>query len=159
MVAGSEVKKINSMGGVLVVVDLLRRSMTWGIVDAFFLGKEMTVSDGCDGRSWDFHGGLLMPSSSCAELQRLRLCLLLVLSDGGAIVEETSVVFWVYWAVGLQMGVWIGTGEDAVLSLSMRLTVTGLMLALDDGMFFLLIHDVVVDGWMLGTVEGVEDVR
>ena len=68
-------------------------------------------------------------------------------------------VFWVYWAVGLQMGVWIGTGEDAVLSLSMRLTVTGLMLALDDGMFFLLIHDVVVDGWMLGTVEGVEDVR
>ena len=51
MEMGSEVEKIDTVGDVAAVVDLLRRSMPWGAVDALLLRKDMTVSDGWDGRS------------------------------------------------------------------------------------------------------------
>ena len=79
MMLGSEVKEIESTGGVLEVVQLLRRVMTWGVVDILLLWKEMVVvSDGWDIRSWDFHGRLVMPSPSNGRLRWLRPCLLLV---------------------------------------------------------------------------------
>ena len=86
-------KKIHSIVGVLIVVDLLRRLMAWGIVEPLLLRKEMAVSDGWDGRSWDFPGGLLMSPPSYTGLRRLWLHLLLVLLDGGAVAEGTLVIF------------------------------------------------------------------
>ena len=59
---------------------------------------------------------MLSPSRVRLWLWRLRLRLSLVLSDGGAVV--VSMVCQVDWAVGLRMGLWIGTCGDAVLSLS-----------------------------------------
>ena len=53
----------------------------------------MVVSDGWGGWSWNFLGGLLMSSSLCVGLRKLGRRLLLVLSDGGDIVEEILVVF------------------------------------------------------------------
>ena len=43
-------------------------------------------------------------------------------------------VCWVDCAVSLRMGVWIKTGRDAVSLLFMRSMMTGLLLALQDGM-------------------------
>ena len=76
-------KKIDSMCGVLVVVDLLMRLTMWGVVGLLLLRKEMAESDGWDGRSWDFHGWLLISSRSRSGLRRFRLCLLLEFSDRG----------------------------------------------------------------------------
>ena len=37
--------------------------MPWGVVDSLLLWKEMAVlNNGWDSRSWDFLGGLVMPS-------------------------------------------------------------------------------------------------
>ena len=58
---GSESRKIDSMGGVSVVVDLLVSLVTWSGSDEFLLRKEMTVCDGWDGHLWDFSGELLIP--------------------------------------------------------------------------------------------------
>ena len=76
-------KTIDSIGGVSALVDLLRMLMMWGVVDALLLRKEMTVSNGWVGQSWDFCGGLLVLSPSRVGLRKLHLSLLLVLLDGG----------------------------------------------------------------------------
>ena len=55
----------------------------------------MVVSDEWDVRSWVFRGGPSMPSLFCAGLRRSRLCLLLVLLDVGAVVELSSLLWWV----------------------------------------------------------------
>ena len=106
--------------------------MAWGIVEPLLLRKEMAVSDGWDGRSSDFPGGLLMSPPSYTGLRRLWLHLLLVLLDGGAVAE--LVIFWATWAVGWRLGVWIGMGEDTVLSLFIRLMIAWLLLVLEDTM-------------------------
>ena len=78
-------KTIDSIGGVSALVDLLKMlmMMMWGVVDTLLLRKEMTVSNGWDGQSWDFCGGLLVLSPSRVGLRKLHLSLLLVLLDGG----------------------------------------------------------------------------
>ena len=43
-------RKIDSVGDVLVVVALLRSLTAWNGSDALLLRKEMAVSDGLDGR-------------------------------------------------------------------------------------------------------------
>ena len=80
------------MGGVLVVVNFLMGSMVWGIVELLLLRKEMVVSDGWDGRSWNFLGWLLMSSPSHAGIWMLQLCFVAHAVGWGDLVEEMSVV-------------------------------------------------------------------
>ena len=95
VLVGLEVKWIEAPGGVSTVVLLLMRTVIWGAVFVMLPRKEMAVSNDWDARLWVFRGGSSMPSSFRAGLRRSRLCLLLVLSDVGAAVEELSLCWWV----------------------------------------------------------------
>ena len=110
---------------------MLTRAVIWGVLVMVLLMKEMAVSDGWDGRSWDFRGGLLISSSFRAGLRRSRLRMLLVLSDVGAVVEELSLLWWFDVAAWLRVGDWTGAGGDAVSPLFTRSMTSGVLLVLE----------------------------
>ena len=69
-----------------------------------------------------------MPSPIRGGLRWLRLRLLLVLSDVGAVVEELSLLWWFDVAAWLRVGDWTGAGGDAILSLFTRSMTSGVLL-------------------------------
>ena len=93
VLVGLEVKWIEAPGGVSTVVLLLMRTVIWGAVFVMLPRKEMAVSNDWDARLWVFRGGPSMPSLFRTGLCMLWLRLLLVLSDVGAVVE-VSLLLW-----------------------------------------------------------------
>ena len=113
----------------------------------------MLVGDGWDINSWDFCGGLVMPSPARIRLRWLRPHLLLVLLDLVTVVEEASLARRMD-CRGLDWS-WWGRGVVAVHEIYDSWVVVGVVVR--DVMFLLLIiiHVVVVTDGLVDDVEGV----